>query len=121
MVGNLPLAILENVDERVAALHLGPINSHRELVDSGVLRPVGADDDVSAENLSLGLLEEEGTEIVLDQGIIGSGSVRNGGKEDSFLRVPVGDLGRVLRRKSVVPELEQVTNCLLYTSDAADE
>merc|ERR1711990_360015 len=89
---NLPLTILEDVDKGVASLDLGPINAHGELVDAGILCPVGADHNVATEDFSLGLLEKEGIEVVLDEGISSAGSVRNSGKKNGFLRVPVGDL-----------------------------
>ncbi len=110
---DLPLSVLEYVYVGVTSLDLLSTSSHGELVDSSILGPVGSNNDVSAEDLSLGLVLEEVGEVVNNSGTVGTGDVGNSGKKNSLLGVTVGNLLRVKGGKGSVPESEEVTYLVL--------
>jgi len=68
MLRNLPFIIFEDVDIGVASLDHRAISAHCELVDTSVLSPVTADEDVTREDHTLGLLFEEINEVACDEG-----------------------------------------------------
>mmetsp|Transcript_19124 Transcript_19124/g.35638 ORF Transcript_19124/g.35638 Transcript_19124/m.35638 type:complete len:434 (-) Transcript_19124:79-1380(-) len=118
VVGNLPLSVLEDVDEGVAGLDLGAIGAHGEFVNTGILGPVGANDDIGLKDGALRLLLAEGLEVVGDEGVAGAGHIRHGGKEHSFLGVTRGNSGSILGGEGVVPEVEQVADLVLRDGSA---
>ena len=74
VMGDLPLTVLELVDEGITGLDL--VAEEVELVDAGILAPVGTDNDVGLEDGALGLLLKEVDEIILDGIIVSAGNVR---------------------------------------------
>jgi len=56
MLRNFPLFIFKDVDIGVASFDLGAIFSHSEFIDTSVLSPVTANEDVTGEDHTLGLL-----------------------------------------------------------------
>ena len=76
MLRNLPLSILEEVDESVTSLNLLAINSHGEFVNSGILGPVGSYNDISIKNLSLGFELAEVGEVINNSWVIGTWNIR---------------------------------------------
>lgn len=85
MMSDLPLSILVLVDEGITGLDL--VAEQIELVDAGILTPVGTDHDVGLENGSLRLLLQEVDKIVLDGIVVGPGNIRYCGEEDSLLGI----------------------------------
>ena len=83
------------------------------LVNSGVLRPVGADDDVPALDLALGLQLEEVGEVIHDAGVVRPRHVAHGGQEHAPPGVSPGDLRGVPGRQRVVPEAEEGADLVL--------
>mmetsp|Transcript_49160 Transcript_49160/g.104542 ORF Transcript_49160/g.104542 Transcript_49160/m.104542 type:complete len:397 (+) Transcript_49160:325-1515(+) len=121
MLGDLPLSILEDVHEGVASLDLLTSGAHGELIDSGILSPVGAHDDIPGLNLALGFELEEVGEVVDDPRVVGPGLIADGGEEDAGLGVTPGDLLGVLGGEGVVPEAEEATDLILGDGLGGDD
>jgi len=68
MLRNLPFIIFEDVDVGVASFDNCAISAHRELVDTGILSPVAADEDFTGEDHTLGLLLQEINIVACDEG-----------------------------------------------------
>jgi len=84
VVGNLPLAVFVHVNEGVSGLDLVASGSEGEFVDTDILAPVGSDGDERFQDFSLGLLEQEGIEVVNDLGVGVTRDVGNGRQQDSL-------------------------------------
>jgi len=65
-VRNLPFFIFKDIKKRIASIDFGTITTHCDFVDTYVLSPVAASDNVTLENHNLGLLFEELVEVVGD-------------------------------------------------------
>jgi len=107
VVADLPLSILEYVDKRVTSLDLGASSSHGELVETSILSPVGSNNDIALQDLSLRLELQEVGEVINNSRVVGTGNITDGGKQDTGLRVAIGNLLGVLGGKSIVPKLEE--------------
>lgn len=105
MVGNLPLAVFVGVDVGVAGLDL--VTQKIELINSTVHAVVVALDNVGFQNDALGLLFQKFGKVCLDGLVVGTRSIRNGGKEDRFLGVTLGDGIGIQGCQGVVPKMEQ--------------
>ena len=96
MVSNLPLAILIDINERVPPLGNRAVGE-RELIQAGILGPVGTDFDIALGDRAHRFLRTEFDKVVLDFVIGVSRLVGEGWKEDCIGSVSIRDLLRVLR------------------------
>ena len=108
MMSDLPLSIFVLVDEGIPGLDL--VAEQIELVDAGILTPVGTDHDVGLEDDALRLLLQKVDEIILDRSVVGPGNIRYCGEKDSLLGVALGDSIGVEGGEGVVPEMEQTAD-----------
>lgn len=102
------IAIGQLTQIAIAAYQFIQIMTH--LVNASILGPAITDADVTLEDLALGLLEEEGIEVVLDGGKVGARSVADGGEKDGLLGIALGDDARIAGGEGVVPKGEEGTN-----------
>ena len=113
VVGNLPLSTLVDVDERVSCLHLVASSSKGEFINTDILAPVGSNGDEGLQNFSLGLLEQEGIEVIGDRGGIIAGNVGDSWQQNTLGSVSAGDQGRITGGQGVIPQMEQSLNFFL--------
>lgn len=106
VLGDLPLAFLEEVDEGVTSLNLLSINSHGELVNSGILGPVGSYNDISIKNLFLGLKLADVGEVINTSWVVGTWNIQDIGEKNSVVGISVSNLERILSGKRIVPKVE---------------
>lgn len=80
-----------------------------------ILSPSVSDTDVTLKDLSLGFLQEEGIEVILDGVEVVTGNVRDGRQQDGAAldSVSAGDKAGVTGGQGVVPQAEQSTNFVL--------
>jgi len=104
VVGDLPLAILINVHKTVASLHHITSCAHGELINSSILGPAISDPYVAISDHALGFLQQKGVKIVLDEVMVGPGSVRDSREEHCIGCVPGSNSLGVSRRKGVIPK-----------------
>ncbi len=77
-----------------------------------ILSPSVSDTDVTLKDFSLGFLQEEGIEVILDGVEVVAGNVRDSRQQDGTAldSVSAGDKSGVTGGQSVVPQAEQSTN-----------
>ena len=77
-----------------------------------ILGPSVSDTDVTLKDFSLGFLQEEGIEVILDGVEVVAGNVRDSRQQDGTAldSVPAGDKSGVTGGQGVVPQTEQSTN-----------
>ena len=66
--------------------------------------------DVTREDDTLGLLQEEAVEVVNNEGVGVAGGVGDGGEEHSLARVSGGNCCRVKSCQGIVPKVEESPN-----------
>mmetsp|Transcript_19716 Transcript_19716/g.42838 ORF Transcript_19716/g.42838 Transcript_19716/m.42838 type:complete len:321 (-) Transcript_19716:84-1046(-) len=113
MMLDLPDAVFFDIVVGVAGLDFVAGGSHGELVDASIGCPSIANVDLPIDDLSLWLLEEEGVEVILDGGKVGTWLVRDGREEDWRLSVTTGHNPRITRGQRRIPKLEQCADLLL--------
>ena len=107
VVGDLPFVAFLDVSEGVSGLDLVSSGTHGEFVDSGILGPAVSHDDLALRDNTLGLQLQKVVKVVLDGGVVGTGSVGHGRKQNRVGGVTAGNLVRVKGGQGVVPEVEQ--------------
>ena len=94
-MSNLPFAVFKDVHEGVTSLNLGTSGTHGEFVKTNVLAPVDTNGGMAFQDNTLGLHLQKVVEVVLDGGVVSTGSVRDGGQQYSLLSVTLGNGVRV--------------------------
>mmetsp|Transcript_14466 Transcript_14466/g.20520 ORF Transcript_14466/g.20520 Transcript_14466/m.20520 type:complete len:296 (-) Transcript_14466:470-1357(-) len=117
---DLPFAILEDVNVGVTSLNLLSVGSKCEFVDTSILCPVGSNNNISVEDLSLGLQFEEVCEVINLSEVVVTGNIRNSWEENTLLAVSLGNLLWVFRSKSIVPKAEETADLILSDGLSCD-
>mmetsp|Transcript_12403 Transcript_12403/g.19086 ORF Transcript_12403/g.19086 Transcript_12403/m.19086 type:complete len:296 (-) Transcript_12403:513-1400(-) len=112
---DLPFTILEDINVGVTSLNLLSVGSKCEFVDTSILRPVGSNNNISVEDLSLWLQFEEVCEVVNLSEIVITGNIRHSWEENTLLAVSLSNLLGVFGSKCIVPKAEETAD--LFLSD----